>query len=384
MKKRYLKILALALIVSFKISAQKINMIVFDFDGIGSPALEKDGVTLANQLKASLRVATDGVRLNIADRKETTKIFYDHERATKLTGLYDKATAVKIGKIAEANYALIGTISKSEMFDGCSIIATLIEISTGDVKLSVNKVLLHPSDYYRIVEEITEELVESLGLRYVTAERKKKAHINTIESIVERYRVKYDEKNCNGHGIHHEGYYNGNIYYSNYPDFPRHAVEALTISLVNPLTPTISLLRDEMYSDNENKIAGDCAVGKYLYVTSKIYVLVNEDGIYWKLKYGTPVCDFKFYEKRENTQNSGGLTWKQLSSAIIEISDVVLQEEVKDKGFFSDVYPQAEVKEPMLKINGEIIATESDLGLSCFDIYEFKNFLNQLKVIFPQ
>jgi outer membrane protein assembly factor BamB len=71
-------------------------------------------------------------RFKVLERKEMAKLWMDRYNADKLPKIFDPSTAVKYGKFFEANYALLGKLSK--VHNETYISARLVSIETGIIE----------------------------------------------------------------------------------------------------------------------------------------------------------------------------------------------------------------------------------------------------------
>ena len=113
--------------------AREVRLLFFDFD-IDARLSADLSQTLPLLVAAPMEGAVRGLR--ILERKELIKLYKDRSDAGKLPALYDDSTAIQIGRIAEANFGVLGRVY---VVDGdTTIITRLVDISTTDIVVLSN------------------------------------------------------------------------------------------------------------------------------------------------------------------------------------------------------------------------------------------------------
>jgi len=337
------------------------RVIIFNFTVDTSYLSVSEGEIVADHLSAILNKQIKDTTFKILDRKHVFELISDRGMADKLPGIYNKETAVELGKLVEANYAIFGRVSFSKLTDAYNISATLVDIETGiaiaNSSRSFENTNANAFDY--IMNEIAYDLISKVKINGVPIKYIKSIG---IQSIIAAYKGRF------------AGYDNVSIYFSGDQPLDPYQNQIKTLNGINPEQEIIAAiitncsLEYAIYNDDTEHTSGS------------FLIVVNEDGIYWKAVkvFGCIYCDDDSIVER-----GGNILFKDLLQNEVEIKNIVLQEEISTVSSFTQKknIKQQEIKTNALIFSDEPILTENDIFFCSFTLNDFYNLISQLKTV---
>jgi hypothetical protein len=110
------------------------RIIIFDFDS-SERLLKSDGIDVSKSIQAVLASFTKSNKnIEILEREKIAEMYADRSSAQKLPMIYDEKSAVKIGRLLEANFVIFGRVVTPSFVKGVKINARLVDVETGSLK----------------------------------------------------------------------------------------------------------------------------------------------------------------------------------------------------------------------------------------------------------
>ena len=331
------------------VMAQDFRVIVFDFNCYGEGIAQSDGIIVANTVYTGIPEKTRGLGVTVLERERLNEILAEIAEGQKNSGIYDEKTAVKVGKLLNANYAILGSVSKSSaLFEGINISARLVDISTGEIKRAKQKTLKSGSDYERVMNSIVNELLQFMGLKYYMQYSAENCIKETLNNYKPQDLGTLDTYfNTSGKGERP----NVEVYLKEDPDFQRMLTNHAQMG--------------QMRSTSE-------VVGIMMNPSRDVVIVVNVDGVYWKFSQDA-FCSNKYSDR---ISHSGGLSWEEFAFSEISVEEMIYT--VSDYDDYTNQPIEETYELFQLKINDEIVIYDN----VCFkdpSIFEIKNIFTQLK-----
>lgn len=144
-----------------EIDADK-RIIVLDFENNAEGYSESDIIAINHSLTNKLTESTVTHDLDILERADMMRLFEDAEKAQKLPQIFDKDSGVKLGKILQANYVILGNVSTSKFHSDVLISARLVDITNSKIVVA-NEVLYHKEmDFNEMLERLTRNIIDKI------------------------------------------------------------------------------------------------------------------------------------------------------------------------------------------------------------------------------
>jgi hypothetical protein len=201
------KILTLFLLCSSLLNgqseSQNFRIIIADWEIIGDGLEESYGAIISNSIRTYMVKANCSPRFEILEREDMATLFKDKSNAEKVPEIYDKNTAVELGKVLQGNYVVFGSMTKSELFDNPRLSIRLVEVQTGKIVVGDEVEYLGKQKYDETIMAIVLSLTKSISgktkISFCDDFLKKKTltpynykHSNDIEKILKTYKSKLD------------------------------------------------------------------------------------------------------------------------------------------------------------------------------------------------
>lgn len=259
--------------------AQLPRIVVFDWEMNGDSLNSNDGLVIASSIRTKLVNAKCSSKISILEREDIIKLLSEKSYADKIPDVFDKNTAIKLGKMLQANYVVFGKMTKSTLFDDYRISARMVEIESGNIIGATEVKYKSKNDYDTSITKITIDIIKSDN------------EFEQLFCIEEGVRKVVSYKNPMSDGIEEivRNYDNAQLTVDVIKDRSNnYRVEnAKAHPMINSLTQDIALILIQSQDD--------CTI------------LINEDGFYWK------ITDEYGYEDQ-----TGGFIWKQIKGIKIK------------------------------------------------------------------
>jgi len=140
----------------------KIRLLVLDFKNLNTDFNLTDLEILSNSLINKITDKTSDSNFEVLERYEMMKLFRDRTSAEKMPQIYDKSSAIELGNILEANYALLGSISQSALFSGKRIGLRIVDIEKGII-ISASELQMDAEiSYDDLISKMTKNVISSI------------------------------------------------------------------------------------------------------------------------------------------------------------------------------------------------------------------------------
>jgi len=263
------------------------RIIVFDFGTTGNNITIEEGQIVANSIRVATSKFSKDSDVEILEREDMIDLFMDRESAEKLPEIFDKNTAIKIGKLLEANYVIFGEVVSSSLFEGFSISGRIVDIEKGTILTAEEKRFVDPKEYDRTIYNITKELLSVTPL--IISDQ---SYFISNENLIRLKQIigQYGEANkyCN----------------MVYPDeLGNLSIDLKNISKLNPNSPIFGIVS----SYNPMSEWNHGSSHKPFRNGSKFIIVFNSQGMFYKIQYG-----YKYNEV------SNGIYWNDLKECEVK------------------------------------------------------------------
>ncbi|MCD4695050.1 MAG: penicillin-binding protein activator LpoB [Bacteroidales bacterium] len=255
------------------------HLLVFDFNIESDQLTKNDGKVIANSIRTELTKYVNSSEIDVLEREEMVKLLNQVLEDQKIDTLFDDTTAIRLGKMYHFNYAILGKLQTSNLFEGIKVSTRLVNLEKntieGAVELKFNK-----SQYDSIVSTITRHLLMALNINLNS--EKKPIDIDTVQFINKNQIGKYKYKKSkriedvlnNYKGLISNLYIRPNLPNENYWN-------AKTYHQINSQSEIIAMI--------------DCYNSK-----NSIGIVINEEGIYCRF-YDCDFIPYFYFEEEIDT-----------------------------------------------------------------------------------